>query len=163
MLYRRYTYCTVREEPRPFGPVFDTCCCAMGEECQGCKLVNNIPARKDLISTQGRVRDEGYPVDDCYTCTRQTQDGANVNLEVKRTFQSAPPISLPHSVVQYSIKYKENSLFDGSFLSILRSKLRLSLHVSYVCASQNEPKQNPDSKRQRRSETWRGRLFSSNS
>uniref|UniRef100_A0A7S3PCR8 Uncharacterized protein n=1 Tax=Amphora coffeiformis TaxID=265554 RepID=A0A7S3PCR8_9STRA len=144
------------EEPRSNGRIYDPCPCPKDGKCQGCKLIDNIPIRKERISTEGRIDEEGYSVDDFYTCYRQA-DGKEVPVELKTYF----PVSVPN-------------LPPTLQCPVCRESSRRTLFLTEVSYQSSEPSNDfrftpltftplktdeAGSKKPRREDTWRDRLF----
>lgn len=145
------------EEPRFHGRVYGPCPCPKDDECQGCKLIDNIPVRQDLVSTEGRVHDEGYSVDDFYTCSRTTDGGKGVNVELKKYY----PVCVPNVPSNLQCPVCRVSSRRTLFLT------EVSYQSSETCrdyrftqlAFTPRPTEEDGSKRPRREDTWRDRLF----
>ena len=144
------------EEPRSNGRMYGPCLCPKDQKCQGCKLIDNIPTRKEIVTTEGRVDEEGYSVDDFYSCSRQS-DGEEVKVELKTYYPVCVP-NLPSNLqcpVCRESSRRTLFLTEVSYQSSETSRDFRSTPLTFTPLKTDET----GSKRPRLEETWRDRLF----
>ena len=149
------------EEPRWFGQIHDSCPCKPGMECQGCKLIDNIPARKDFVTTLGRTIEEGYSVDDFYTKRLQTKE-PNVEIELKTYFPVSVP-NLPPTLCCPLCRVSSRRTLFLTEVSYQSSETSTNYRTTPLTFTPLKSNHDPESKRQRRDATWKDRLFSKDS